>query len=172
MNEVLKVVKERRSVRSFQGKDIPEEVVRKLIDAMVWAPSAGNLQSRKFYAIRDGRGKRGIAVAALNQDFIAHAPLVIVGCADRRIEARYGERGVNLYALQDVACSLMNMMLVAWENGLGSVWVGAFRENEIIQSLGLPPHLRPVAIVPVGYPSRIPSAPPRVSAEDAVVFRS
>jgi nitroreductase len=65
----------------------------------------------------------------------------------------------------------MNMMLAAWENGLGSVWVGAFRESDVFEMLDMPRNLRPVAIVPVGYPSRVPSAPPRVSAKEAVEFR-
>lgn len=168
---ILKLIKERRSIRDFEKRDIPEDVIDKLIDALIWAPSAGNLQSRKFYFVRDGKLKRELASAALNQRFIAEAPLVVVGCTDSRIYSRYGDRGVNLYAIQDVACSIMNMMLLAWENGLGSVWVGAFREGEVAEVLDLPNNLRPVAIVPLGYPSRIPSPPPRVSKKEAIEFR-
>ncbi len=171
MDEVLKTIMQRRSVRSFQKKEIPDEIIKKLIDAIIWSPSAGNLQSRKFYFIKDEAIKRKLAVAALNQSFIAEAPIVVIGCTDRRIENRYGDRGVNLYSIQDVACSIMNLMLTAWENGLGSVWVGAFRESDVFEILDMPRNLRPVAIVPVGYPSRIPSAPPRVSAKEAVEFR-
>jgi nitroreductase len=87
------------------------------------------------------------------------------------ISGRYGDRGVNLYAIEDVAASIMGMMLVAHENRLGTVWVGAFREDMVIEILDLPHNLRPIAIVPVGYPSRIPSPPPRVSRQSAVVFR-
>lgn len=169
--EILKAVKERRSIRDFQKKDIPEEIVDKLIDALIWAPSAGNLQARKFYFIKDARIKREIASAALNQNFISEAPLVIVGCTDSSISNRYGERGLTLYSIQDVAASIMGMMLVAYENGLGTVWVGAFREGEVSKALDLPRNLKPVAIVPVGYPSRIPSPPHRVSREEAIEFR-
>lgn len=171
MDEVLKLIKARRSIRDFQKKDIPDAVIRKLTDAIIWAPSAGNLQSRKFYFISDSKTKRSLAGAAFNQGFIAEAPLIVVGCTDNRIKSRYGERGTDLYAIQDVACSVMNMMLVASENGLGSVWVGAFRERDVFEILGLPGHLRPVAMVPIGYPTRTPSAPPRVSAKEAVELR-
>lgn len=171
MDTVLKVIRERRSIRNFQKKDIPDEIIKKLIDALIWAPSAGNLQSRKFYFVKDEKTKYDIATAALNQNFIAEAPLVVIGCTDRRIENRYGDRGVNLYAIQDVACSIMNMMLTAWENGLGSVWVGAFKESDVFEILDMPNNLRPVAIVPVGYPFKIPPAPPRVSAKEAIEFR-
>lgn len=168
---ILKIIKERRSVRDFEKRDIPDDVMDKLAEALIWAPSAGNLQSRKFYFVRDNKIKRELASAALNQRFVAEAPLVVVGCTDSRIYSRYGDRGVNLYAIQDVACSIMSMMLLAWENGLGSVWVGAFREGEVSEVLDLPNNLRPVAIVPVGFPSRIPSTPPRVSKKEAIEFR-
>ena len=165
---ILKVVKERRSIRNFQKKRIPDELIDKLIEALIWAPSAGNLQSRKFYFVKDEKTKKKIAAAALNQNFIAEAPLVIVGCADARIAYKYGERGVYLYSPQDVALSIMGMMLVAHENRLGSCWVGAFRENEVARILNTPKNLRPVAIVPVGYPSKVPSPPSRVSKKEAV----
>jgi len=167
----LKAVKERRSVRDFQRREIPKDIVDKLIDALIWAPSAGNLQARKFYFIKDEGLKKQIATAALKQHFIAEAPLVVIGCADIRIAYKYGERGIDLYSIQDVACSLMGMMLVAHENGLGSVWVGAFHEDTVSNILKLPRHLRPVAIVSIGYPSKIPGPPQRVSKEEAVEFR-
>ena len=169
--EILKAIRERRSIRDFQKKDIPKEIVDKLTDALIWAPSAGNLQSRKFFFVKDAKLKENIADAALGQNFIAEAPLVIVGCTDSRISGRYGERGEYLYTIQDVAASIIGMMLVAHENGLGTVWVGAFNEDAVFDILKLPKNLRPVAIVPVGYPVKIPSSPPRISRDDAVEFR-
>lgn len=171
MNEVLKAVKERRSIRSFLKRDISDELIKKLIEALIWAPSAGNLQARKFYFVKNKETKTKLAQAALSQMFIAEAPLVIVGCIDKNIiYPRYGERGVSLYAIQDVACSITNAMLVAHENGLGSVWIGAFREEEVSKILNLPRHLRPVVLLPIGYPAYVPSTPPRVSLHEAVEF--
>jgi len=166
--DILRAVRERRSIRDFQKKTIPDELLDKLMEALIWAPSAGNLQARKFYFVRNEKMRKMLAQAALNQNFIAGAPLVIVGCSDSRISSKYGERGVELYTIQDVALSIMGMMLVAHENGLGSTWVGAFQEREVVRILNLPRHLRPVTIVPVGYPSKIPSPPPRVSKKEAV----
>jgi nitroreductase len=168
---ILDAVKKRRSIRNFRKKEIPEELIDKLTESLVWAPSAGNLQARKFYFIGDEAVKRKIAGAALNQEFIADAPLVIVGCTDSRISGKYGERGTSLYSIQDVACSVMGMMLVAFDNGLGTCWVGAFREEELARVLNLPANLKPVVIVPVGYPSKIPASPQRMSREEAVEFR-
>ena len=169
--DVSRAIKERRSIRDFKKSEIPNDIVDKLIDALIWAPSAGNLQARKFYFIRDEGLKKKIATAALKQHFLAEAPLVVVGCTDSRISYKYGERGVSLYSIQDVSCSLMGMMLVAHENGLGSVWVGAFDEDALSETLKLQKFFRPVAVVAVGYPSKIPVPPPRVPKEEAVEFR-
>lgn len=166
---VLDAVRGRRSIRNFRKEEIPDNVRHQLIEALLWAPSAGNLQSRKFYLVHDEGVKKALAEAALCQTFIREAPLVVVGCADSRIAQRYDRRGVELYRIQDVSCSIMCMMLVAHELGLGSVWVGAFYEEDVSRILELPAHLRPVAIVPVGWPEKIPSAPSRVTPEEAVV---
>jgi nitroreductase len=167
---ILDSIKGRRSIRDFQEREVPEQAVEALIDALLWAPSAGNLQSRKFYFVFNRETKKKIAKAAFGQDFISRATLVVVACTDRRISARYGDRGVNLYSIQDAAASVMNMMLAAHELGLGTVWVGAFNEFDVFEVLDLPENIRPVAIIPVGYPTRTPPAPPRVRREEAVTF--
>lgn len=183
---ILETIKSRRSIRHFKDQDIPEEAVDALIESVRWAPSAGNLQSRKFYFVTNGGVKNKLAGAAgnpgpvvkvkklvktvLGRDFVSSAPLVVVACLDRRISERYGDRGVHLYAIQDVAVSVMSMMLVAHDLGLGSVWVGAFNENDVTEIMKLPGNLRPVAMVPVGYPAAIPGPTPRIAKEEAVEF--
>jgi nitroreductase len=122
--------------------------------------------------IKDDTTKRELAASALNQDFIAEAPIAIVCCADLRIVLHYGQRGAELYALQDVAASVMCMMLVAHEHGLGTCWVGAFHEKDVSTVLTLPHTIRPLALVPVGYPERIPDPPPpRFSRDQIAEFR-
>jgi nitroreductase len=168
--KVFEAVKDRRSIRNFQKREIPDDLMGRLIESMIWAPSAGNLQSRKFYCVKELSIKEALSDAALSQTFIRAAPLVVVGCTDSMIGNRYGMRGVELYTIQDVACSLMCMMLVAHETGLGTVWVGAFHEDKVAKVLDLPTNLRPVALVPVGWPEKMPHAPGRVKPEDAVVW--
>lgn len=167
---LLEIIKKRRSVRRFQSKEIAKDILDELTEALIWAPSAGNLQSRKFYIVSNAGVKDDLVRAALGQGFIAEAPLVIVACADMRIGTYYGSRGTDLYALQDVAASIQNLLLLAYEHGLGTVWVGAFDEDGVTEVLKLPRHLRPVAIVPVGYPAEHPSIPQRISREKAVEF--
>ncbi len=165
---IIKAVRERRSIRKFIEKDIPEDILSSLIDALIWAPSAGNLQSRRFFFVKNKEIKHLLAGAALNQRFIHDAPVAIVCCTDSSISRHYGQRGTDLYTIQDVSASIMGMMLVAHENGLGTCWVGAFHEEVVSKIMNLPRNLRPVAIIPVGFPAMVPQPPPRLSRQDAV----
>jgi nitroreductase len=165
---ILSTIKKRRSIREYLPKKITPEIIEDIKEALIWAPSAGNLQARKFFFIYSQKIKDRLAAAALNQSFIAQAPLVIVACTDGDIQNHYGKRGLHLYTIQDVAASLMGMMLLVHEEGLGSVWIGAFNEKEVSRIIGLPGNLRPVAIVPVGYPASVPTAPERVTKEYAI----
>ena len=166
--DVLQAIKARRSVRRFLQKEIPKEILDTFVDAIIWAPSAGNLQSRKFYFVFNQQIKERLVNAAWGQDFIAEAPLCVVGCADLRIKNHYGNRGSELYTIQDVSASIQNLLLEAQEQGLASVWVGAFQEAEVSEILNFPSYLRPIAIVPIGYAAESSVPPKRVKKEDAV----
>ena len=169
---ILDIIKNRRSVREFKDQEIPESEIDVLIEALRWAPSAGNLQSRKFYFVLNEAVRNKLAQTGLRHDyvsFIARAPLVVVACADLRIASRYAERGINLYCIQDTAASVQNLLLAAHDLGLGTCWVGAFNEDLVKEILDMPDYLRPVVIVPVGYPAKTPKAPERFPKSDCVV---
>ncbi|MEK7314531.1 MAG: nitroreductase family protein [Deltaproteobacteria bacterium] len=166
--EVLQAIKERRSIRRFKNSLVESSKIELLKQALIWAPSAGNLQKRRFYFVYNDKIKEKLVLAALDQDFIKEAPLVVVGCADMTIRRHYMERGAHLYAIQDVSCSIQNMMLLAHSLGLGSVWVGAFDEDEVSAALRLPDNLMPIVITPVGYPDEFPDPPKRVSSVEAI----
>ncbi len=148
-------IRTRRSVRAFRDVTIPEEVLCELVELANRAPSAGNLQSRGFVLVRGSRQKRALADAA-GESFIAEAPLILVVCTDASRVTRYGQRGRDLYMIQDAAAATENFLLAAHERGLGTVWVGAFDEEAVRHILGLPPHIRPVTLVPVGPPAEVP----------------
>jgi len=160
--DVLEAIKTRRSIRAFTGENVSEEIVNKILDAARWAPSAGNLQPWEFVVVRDPKVKRGLATAALHQMFIAEAPVVIVVCANENRSAwGYGSRGSTLYCLQDTAAATENILLTAHSLGLGTCWVGAFNEEAARRVLDIPLGVRPVAIIPLGYPAEKPSPTPR-----------
>ncbi|MEW5802501.1 MAG: nitroreductase family protein [bacterium] len=156
--DLLPYLKGRRSIRRFKSQPVPPEFIEKIMEAGSWAPSAGNVQPWYIYLIYSHEVKEKLAQAALEQRFIAKAPLVIVICADRnRAQSIYGERGEALYMYQDTAALVQNMLLEAFSLGLGCCWVGAFKDGEVSRVLNLPHHLRPVAILPLGYPDEKPA---------------
>ena len=162
--DVLDALRCRRSIRRFIPKKVEEDKIQALLDAFFWAPSAGNLQARDVVVVQDGSLKQQLAEAAFGQGFIAESPLVFVVCANKKKITPYGERGVSLYCLQDAAAGVENILLAAVSLGLGSCWVGAFDEAHVAKILGLPGHVRPVALIPVGYPAEQPSPPQRNSS--------
>lgn len=169
--DVLEAIKVRRSVRAFKNQDVSTEIVEKLIDAARWAPSAGNIQPWEFIIVRNLDVKRKLVKAALNQTFIEEAPVVIVVCADENSSSQgYGVRGKILYCLQDTAAATQNIHLVACSLGLGTCWAGAFNEDEAREILEVPQGVRPVAIIPVGYPAEKPSAPDRRSLNQMIHY--
>ena len=156
--ELLQAIKGRRSIRAFKKQNVPEEIVEKLIDAASWAPSAGNIQPWEFVIVRKPAVKKKLAQAALNQEFVEEAPVVIVVCADeKRSSMGYGLRGGTLYCIQDTAAATQNILLTAYSLGLGACWVGAFNEDEAKKVMNAPEEIRPVAIIPVGYANEAPS---------------
>lgn len=154
--DVFEAMRKRHSVRSFDGtRDVAPELVDELLRCACMAPSAGNVQPWRFVVVRDAGVKAALAGAALGQDFLAAAPLVIAVCADLEAHASsYGRRGVDLYCIQDTAAATQNILLAATALGLGTCWVGAFREDEAAVVLGLPHGIRPLALVAVGYAAR------------------
>jgi len=165
-NEVLKAIRERRSIRAFKSKALPLQAVNELKQALFWAPSAGNLQSLFHYFVFDARSREKLARAAFDQDFIVQAPLAVVTCVDFKSIEKYGERGRELYVFLDAGIAIENLLLAAFSLGLGSVVVGAFDENAVRKILEIPSHLKPVAIIPVGFPGESPQAPKRKNVEE------
>ena len=166
---VFEAIKTRRSIRVYANKNISKQHIDQLIEAARWAPSAGNTQPLELVVVKDGEIKRKLSEAALNQRFIEKAPVVIVICADITRSYRiYGNRGKNLYSIQDTAAATENILLAAQELGLATCWVGAFKENDVANAVEAPNNIIPLAIVPIGYPGEGRGAPPRRPVEEII----
>jgi len=127
------------------------------------------LQAYEIFLVQDENKKRELALASFAQSFVAEAPVVLVFCANPgRSEKRYGKRGKNLYCIQDATIAAAYAQLAAVDLGLGSCWVGAFDEKEVLRILGNPEGLIPVAIIPIGYPAEQPPSTGRRKLEDIV----
>ena len=157
----------RRSTRSFTKEEVDDKLIGVMLHAATHAPSAGNTQEWMFVVVKDEDVKEKLADAALKQEFVAKAPVVIVVCLDKeKVSMHYGKRGEALYGVQETAAATMNMMLAAEALGLKTCWVGSFDEERVGHVLELPNEVRPMAIVPVGYSSETPIKPRRIAFEN------
>lgn len=149
------LVRTRRSIRAFEAADISTETLARLLEAARWAPSAGNLQPWHFVVVKNKNIRESLVKEAYGLSWLSQAPVLIVVCALSEISAgRYGERGKNLYCLQDTAAAVQNILLAAKNEGLGSCWVGAFDEKACATILGLSDNMRPVVMIPLGIPAQ------------------
>jgi len=167
--EVFESIISRQSVRNYEKKDVPNELIGQLLEAAVRAPSAGNIQPWKFIVVKDIEIKRELASVALRQRHVEEAPVVIVVCADPEKSAdKYGERGKSLYCIQDTAAAVENMLLTANSLGLGTCWIGAFEDDKVRSILNIPQKINPVALITVGFPKEFekPTRTTRVPFEN------
>jgi len=155
--ELFEAIAKRRSIRSFKSGPVSDYHLEEILRAGILAPSAGNTQPWEFIVTKKKEGRLELAEAALQQSFVAEAPVVVTVCAnEERSARRYGERGRRLYSIQDTAAAMENMLLAATALGYGACWIGAFDENKVRKALGIPLGVRPVALLPVGVPAEMP----------------
>ena len=164
------VVKRRRMIRKYEDKPVPDEAVKKLLQYAVRAPSAGNLQPWEFIVVRDPEIRAKLTKAAMNQNSVATAPVIIATCADiQRMGEKYGTRG-SFYSLVDTSFASLLILLGATEQGLGACFVGSYNSEEVTKIFQLPNHVRPVGLITLGYPDEQPRKPsnPKIPLEKLV----
>lgn len=165
MNEVLKQLRERKSVRLFEEREISSEVQEAILEAAVMAPSAGNQQLYTILNITDPEKKARLAETCDHQPFIADAKLVLIFLADFQkwydaflavgCEPRKPGVGDLLLAVDDTLIAAQNAVTAAHSLGLGSCYIGDIMENCEIhrEILCLPKYVFPAAMVVFGYPT-------------------
>jgi len=146
----------RRSVRKWVKRPLTNKELEALKEAVRWAPSAHNEESRFFYFVTSEK-KIAELCAATGRQFKPDMGLVIVACSSN---ADYG--------VMDVSASVENALLQAVELGLGAVWVGAFNAKKVRAALGIPSNLTPEALVPVGEPAEKPEPTKRKPEKETV----
>lgn len=149
---LMDLIEKRKSIRSYKPQDVEEEKLNYILQAFRKAPSAKNLQPWKLIVVKDKKKISDLSIACNNQTFISEAPILIVACAKE--DEAYGVMGgyMNSYPV-DVALALEHLILAATEKGLGTCWIGAFKEKLVKDLLDVPDNVRVVAITPVGYPA-------------------
>jgi nitroreductase len=144
---VWEAITSRKSVRSFADEPLDEEQLRRCLEAARLAPSWANKQCWHFVVIQ---GKEAVDELGIVPANIKNAPALIVACGDPE---KSGNLDGKPYYLVDVAIAVEHIVLAAWEQGLGTVWVGALKEDKVRKALGIPENIKVVAMIPIGYPA-------------------
>ena len=168
--DFYEVVRTRRSVREYQSKAVPQEVLDRVLDAARIAPSGSNRQPTRLILIQEEDAKRKVAELCHGQSFIATAPVVIAACG-RDINFNRGEWMGRYSMIVDVVIAVDHLTLAARAEGLGTCWIGSFDGPALKQSLGLPEDVEVVALTPLGYAEGDPFTGPegRIPLEEFVM---
>ncbi|MCK4283059.1 MAG: nitroreductase family protein [Candidatus Brocadiae bacterium] len=166
--DFYEVIRQRRSIRAYRSDPVEEDRLLRVLDAARVAPSAANRQPVHFTVIRDD-ALRAKMVEVYSQQWFVQAPVIICACA-RPSEAWQRSDGKN-YADVDLTIAMDHLILAATAEGLGTCWIGAFKQDKLRKLLDLPPELEPVALTPLGYPAEKPDARPRKPLDDMVEHR-
>jgi len=151
---MLDLFKRRHAVRTYQARAIKRIELADILAAADSAPSAGGLKAREIRVVTDEKTRQRLAQAALGQEFVAQAPVVLVFWAvPSRSAVKYGERGRSLFALQDATIAASFAWLQAVASGLGACWVGAFDDDAVnaVFRGDIGRDWRPIALLPIGY---------------------
>lgn len=189
----------RRSVRRFQPRPVPDEVVRSILVAATWAPSAHHRQPWRFAVLASPPARARLAQAlgdAFRQDLhadglspgeaeaqvarsrqrIQEAPLAVLLCQDLAVGDSYPDaarqQSEHWMGIQSVALAGGHLLLAAWAEGLGGVWMCAplFAQAAASQALDLPGSWQPQALILLGYPAKIPAPRPRKPVDEVTLF--
>ena len=172
------LVLKRRSIRKYKSDPVSEEDLKYVLEAARIAPSWGNRQCWKYIVVSDETLRKKIIEKPPEvmspaprddvrprrpRDWIAQAPIIIVGCAD---PTKSGNKEEKQYYLLDMGISMEHLILAAAEKGLGTCWIGGgFDETVVKETLGIPREICVVALTPLGYPDEATEPRPRKSLE-------
>lgn len=162
---MIDIMKNRRTIRKYTERDVPEQLLNELLEVAARASNTGNMQLYSVVVTRNHANKEKLAPAHFNQPMITQAPVVMTFCADANRFVKWAEQR-NAVAgfdnLQTFIASTIDAMLFAQtfcdaaeEKGLGICYLGttAYNADKIIDALSLPRLVVPIVTVTVGYPA-------------------
>ena len=173
MSDLMDIIKNRRSIRRYKDKPIPEQLLNKLLEAARWAPSWANTQCWHFVVVKDEEIKKKIqaTVSPRNPSSLAiiNAPVLLVVCGQLKRSGFYNDQFPTKFGdwfMFDLGLATQNLCLAAHEYGLGTVIVGLFDHDKVGEIVKLPAEHEVLALVPLGYPDHDPSPPKRREVQE------
>lgn len=167
--ELLEALKKRRSVRFFKDTDIDKTKIQSILEAATWAPTAGNVQPWFFVAVTE---KNILAnIKTFSPGIIGVPKAVIVACIDyERVKQFNISDESELLATIDLSMACQNLMLAALEYGIGTCAVRSFNQVAVAKILDLPETIKPQLLIALGYPAKVPPAPPKLPLNEVVQY--
>ena len=161
--ETLDAIKTRRSIRKFKPQLISRETIKKLLEAAMFAPSAGNEQPWQFVVLDDRKILDAVPRICSTASMCRKSTTAVLVCGDATLEKYPG------FWVLDCSASVENLLLAAQALGLGAVWAGVYPLNNRVEAfrrlLALPWEITPFALVALGYPDEAPAQPERYKEE-------
>ena len=148
--ELYEAIRTRRSIRSFSDGEVSDELINRILDAAMLAPSAGNQQPWHFIVVRNRQALDAVPSFHPYCKMITHVKVAVIVCGDPQ-DKKWPD-----FWVQDCSAALQNLLLAARAEGLGTVWTGVYPVEERMAGcrrlFDIPDHIIPLAIVPVGWP--------------------
>ena len=177
MSNIIETIQKRHSVRKFKDESIDKGVILSIVEAARLSPSACNAQPSRFVAVTDksllkdivNKGMGGI----VPNKWALSAPVIIVGCAVLNLLThRIGEtvKGIHYHQI-DMGIAMEHMVLLATEMGLGTCWIGWFKERKIKKILNIPKNWKIISLLAMGFPQdESDSQPSRLNTNEILFF--
>lgn len=168
--DVLEAIRKRRSIRFFKDREISDDIIFSVLEAGLWAPSAGNVQDKEFIIVRDDENIHKFADACYEQNWVAKAPVIIVLISKvNLLRMKFGERA-ELYASLSAGMTVQNMLLSLTGHGLQGTHVGLFDEEEVKRILKIPDDKKVYSVIALGYSREKTVVPKRINLKTITFF--
>jgi len=169
MTDLMNLIQERRSIRKYEDRLLSDQILQQLLDAVRWAPSWTNCQCWEVIVVKDAVAKEKLQASLPPKgnpasNAMVQAPVVLVMCAKTKTSGYYKDVASTKFGdwmMYDLGLATQNLCLTAHSLGLGTVVVGLFDHDKAAEAMQVPDGYELVSMIPVGYPAKVGSAPPR-----------
>ncbi len=179
MSDIINVISDRRSIRTYEQRDVPEEKLNTILEAVRWSPSWANTQCWELIVTRDKTIKENLRETLFPKNpaanAITQAPLIFAVCGKLNSSGYYNGVAPTKFGdwfMFDLGILTQTLCLTAHELGLGTVIVGLFDHDKAKKVINVPDGYELVALIPVGYPAKSSSAPKRKELNDFVHYNT
>ena len=178
MSDLMEIILSRRSIRRYQEKDIPDEVLNNVLEAARWAPSWANTQAWEFVVVKDRSIKEQIQATVNNRNpsylALVNAPVLLVVCGQLKKSGYYNDQYPTKFGsewfMYALGLATENLCLAAHDSGLGTVIVGLFDHDRVGEVIKLPANHEVLVLIPLGYPDQEPKPPKRRERDEFVHY--